>query len=73
MYETQERGNMILDLEMPTDEAVREAIRYFRQRGGLTSKKKPARLWDDLDWKMFFVDREIFHASDDRVRRDRYK
>lgn len=36
-------GQMIIDLETPSEEAVREAIEYFRRRHGLTSKEKPAR------------------------------
>jgi len=84
MRKTTRRAKMILDLPMVSEEAVKEAIEYFRRKAGVddsvfdwttgTIKKKPARgLWDAQDWEWWQREQRIDTAIDNRIRRDRYR
>jgi len=65
---------MILDLEMPSEEDIRQAIEYFRRKAGIeTITKKPGRLWDAEDWYWWGVEQKLFKQANDLVRRDRYR
>jgi len=74
MHEHEEGKTMILDLEMPTEEDIRQAIEYFRRQAGTeTTKNKPGRLWDAEDWYWWDVEQKLFKQANDLVRRDRYR
>jgi len=73
----------ILGLPPVSEQAVKEAIKYFRRKAGVddsvfdwttgTITKKPDRLWDAEDWYWWDVEQKLFNQANDLVRRDRYR